>query len=77
VAASGSIPTHSWLMCILSYLRIAGHSMRAGKATALVAAGTAPDLIRAAGRRSCKEFQIYIRQHLFVLHANLHVSASS
>ncbi|KAG2339209.1 hypothetical protein BDR05DRAFT_977831 [Suillus weaverae] len=44
-------------------------------ATALAGAGMAPDLIRAAGRWSSDEFNKYIRQHPFLLHALMHGTA--
>jgi hypothetical protein len=76
---AGSIPTRAWF---LHYLRrffpstISGHSMRAGGATALAAAGVAPALIQAAGRWSSDSFQKYIRQHPFLLHLLIHASAA-
>jgi hypothetical protein len=74
---AGSIPTRAWF---LRHLRrffpptISGHSMRAGGATALAAAGVAPALIQAAGRWSSDCFQKYIRQHPFLLHLLIHAS---
>jgi hypothetical protein len=76
---AGSIPTRAWF---LRYLRrffpstISGHSMRAGGATALAAAGVTPALIQAAGRWSSDSFQKYIRQHPFLLHLLIHASAA-
>ncbi|KAG2051889.1 hypothetical protein BDR06DRAFT_888969, partial [Suillus hirtellus] len=49
-----------------------GHSMRAGSATALTASGMALELIQAAGRWTSDEFNKYICQHPFVLHALMH-----
>jgi hypothetical protein len=73
---AGTIPTRTWFMRRLRHFfpdgAISGHSMRAGGATALAAAGVAPDLIRAAGRWSSDEFQKYIRKHPFLLHVLIH-----
>jgi hypothetical protein len=77
LTANGTIPTRTWFM---RYLRrffpptIAGHSMRAGGATALAATGVAPALIQAAGRWSSDEFQKYIRKHPYLLHLLIHGS---
>jgi hypothetical protein len=50
--------------------------MQAGGATALALAGTAPQVIQAAGRWPSEEFQKYIRSHPFILQAILHDSSS-
>ena len=77
VTKAGLIPTRAWF---LRHLRrffpptISGHSMRAGGATALAAAGVVPVLIQAAGRWSSDNFQKYIRQHPFLLHLLIHAS---
>jgi len=74
---AGSIPTRAWF---IRHLRrffpptISGHSMRAGGATALAAAGVAPALIQAAGHWSSDNFQKYIRQHPLLLHLLIHAS---
>lgn len=73
--ADGTIPTRSWF---ISRLRrhfgsnVSGHSLRAGGATALAAAGVPPHIIQAMGRWSSDTFQIYIRKHPAVLAALLY-----
>ncbi len=72
--ADGSVPTRAWFIRRLRVLfpkEIAGHSMRAGGATSLAAAGISPTAIQAAGRWSSSAWQCYIRQHPVVLHAML------
>ncbi|KAG2109719.1 uncharacterized protein F5147DRAFT_692105 [Suillus discolor] len=59
VTSAGIVPTRSWFLRRLHHFggnEFSGHSMRAGGATALAAAGMALDLIRAAGRWSSDEF---------------------
>ncbi|EIW75346.1 hypothetical protein CONPUDRAFT_159472 [Coniophora puteana RWD-64-598 SS2] len=72
VQLHGSLPTCSWFMARLRRLfppSIAGHSMRAGRATALAEAGVPPDRIQAAGRWSSEAFKVYIRKHPALLAA--------
>jgi hypothetical protein len=73
LSIDGAIPTRRWFISRLRKFfpdnTISGHSLRAGGATALAAAGMAPDLIRASGRWSSDEFNKYIRTHPFLLHA--------
>jgi hypothetical protein len=79
ICENGSIPTRSWF---LSYLHrhfpttIAGHSLRAGGATALALAGFPNDRIQAAGRWSSSTFLSYIRKNPFLLQALLHAPSS-
>jgi hypothetical protein len=71
----GSIPTRSWF---IRHLRehfpsdVAGHSLRAGGATALAQAGIPPHIIQAIGRWASDTFQIYIRHHPVLLAAFLY-----
>jgi hypothetical protein len=70
--SNGHSPTRSWFISRLSAFcppDIAGHSMRAGGATALAQAGASGDLIRGAGRWSSDAFERYIRKNIIVLHA--------
>ena len=70
----GSIPTRSWFIRRLrSHFPsdVAGHSLRAGGATALAQAGIPPHIIQAIGRWASETFQIYIRQHPVLLAALL------
>lgn len=70
----GSIPTRGWF---IRHLRkhfpsdVAGHSLRAGGATALAQAGIPPHIIQAIGRWASDTFQIYIRHHPVLLAAFL------
>ena len=72
--ADGSVPTCSWFIRRL-WLHfpsdVAGHSLRAGGATALAQAGIPPHIIQAIGRWASDTFQIYIRQHPVLLAAFL------
>lgn len=72
--ANGSIPTRNWFMIKLRSIfprDIAGHSMRAGGATSLAAAGVAPATIQALGRWSSEAWLGYIRKHPALLSAML------
>ncbi|KAG1721012.1 uncharacterized protein EDB91DRAFT_1064599, partial [Suillus paluster] len=74
----GTVPTCAWFLRCLHWFcgaDFSGHSLRAGGAMALAAAGMAPDLICAAGQWSSDEFNKYIRQHPFLLHALMHSTA--
>ena len=70
IRESGETPTRGWFIRRLRRFfpsRISGHSMRAGGATALAEAGTAPALIQAMGRWSSDTWQSYIRKHPVLL----------
>jgi hypothetical protein len=72
LTSDGSIPTRSWFLLRLKRFfpsNIAGHSMRAGGATALAQAGASADIIKAAGRWSSNAFERYIRKNPFLMHA--------
>lgn len=72
--ADGSIPTRGWFIRRLRQhfpSDVAGHSLRAGGATALAQAGIPPHIIQAIGRWASDTFQIYIRQHPVLLAAFL------
>jgi hypothetical protein len=74
LCSTGHPPTRSWFMTRLRSLfpvDVAGHSLRAGGATALALAGATNDHIRAAGRWSSDAFQIYVRKNPILLHALL------
>jgi hypothetical protein len=74
---ASSIPTCAWFLHHLHQFfppTISGHSMRTGGATALAAAGVVPALIQAVGCWSSDCFQMYIRQHPFLLHLLIHAS---
>jgi hypothetical protein len=67
----GSVPTHRWfLTCLCCHFPcdVAGHSLRAGGATALAKAGIPLPMIQALGRWSSDAFQAYIRHHPVILH---------
>lgn len=68
----GSIPTRAWFIARLRALfpdYISGHSLRAGGATSLAAAGVHGDRIQAMGRWSSDAFRIYVRKNPALLHA--------
>ena len=70
--SNGTMPTRAWFLACLSDFcppKIAGQSMRAGGATALVEGGASGELIRGAGRWSSNAFKRYIRKNVIVLHA--------
>jgi hypothetical protein len=72
--SDGSVPTSSWFIRRLCHhfpSDVAGHSLRAGGATALAQAGIPPHIIQAIGRWASDTFQIYIRQHPVLLAAFL------
>jgi hypothetical protein len=74
VKLDGTIPKRSWFLNRLrTFLppQLAGHSLRAGGATALAIAGTRHELIKAAGRWSSDAFERYIRKNPFLLQAML------
>lgn len=76
----GSYPSRSWFSTRLRKHfgpNISGHSMRAGGATALAAAGVPDDRIRAMGRWSSDAYQVYIRQHSIILISQLRPSILS
>lgn len=74
--ANGSSPTRNWFLRRLKRHfdepDVAGHSLRAGGATALAEAGIPSHIIQAIGRWSSNTFQIYIRQHPVLLAALLY-----
>ena len=78
--ADGSVPTRGWFIHRLRRhfpADVAGHSLRAGGATALTQAGIPPHIIQAIGRWASDSFQIYIRHHLVLLTALLFSNRSS
>jgi len=67
--SDGTIPTRAWFINRMRQFfpsSIAGQSMRAGGATALAEAGTAPNLIQAAGRWTSETFNRYVRKNPFL-----------
>lgn len=74
VRRDGSPPTRSWFITRLhTFLpsSFSGHSMRAGGATSLAAAGVAPSQIQAIGRWHSDTWERYIRRHPTLLQALL------
>jgi hypothetical protein len=74
LCADGSIPTCGWFIrCLRQHFpsNVAGHSLRAGGATALAQAGIPPHIIPAIGHWASDTFQIYIHQHPVLLAAFL------
>lgn len=72
VRESGQPPTRSWYVERLRRhfgSEFAGHSLRAGGATALAVAGVSSERIKLAGRWSSDTFQIYIRKNPMLLQA--------
>lgn len=72
--ACGTVPTRAWFMRRLRNIfprDIAGHSLRAGGATSLAAAGVSPATIQALGRWSSDAWLVYIRKHPALLSAML------
>ena len=65
--ASGTVPTRSWFMARIRSIfpsnDVAGHSLRAGGATALALAGTPLHQIQSIGRWSSDTFLIYLRKN--------------
>lgn len=74
--ANGTEPTRNWFLRRLkkhfNEPDVAGHSLRAGGATALAEAGIPSNVIQAIGRWSSDTFQVYIRQHPVLLAALLY-----
>lgn len=74
IRADGSIPVRRWFMRRLRAFfpaDISGHSMRAGGATSLAAAGVPPSTIQVIGRWSSDAWLAYIRKHPVILGATL------
>ena len=72
--ADGTIPMWLWFIkCLCHFFpsAIAGQSMRAGGATALAEAGTAPHLIQTAGRWTSDTFNHYMHKNPFLFEALL------
>ena len=72
--SDGSVPSRSWFLSRLHSVfprSIGGHSMRAGGATSLAAAGVPPSQIQAIGRWRTDTFERYIRHHPTLLQAVL------
>ena len=65
--SSGAVPTRSWFInrirTIFPSNEVAGHSLRAGGATALALAGTPLHQIQSIGRWSSDTFLIYLRKN--------------
>ncbi len=72
---AGKIPTRSWFITKLRTIfpadNVAGHSLRAGGATALALAGTPLDRIQLIGRWSSEAFLIYLRQNPILLQSSV------
>lgn len=74
VRHDGSPPSRSWFTARLRRHfspDISGHSMRAGGATALAAAGVPDDRIRLLGRWSSEAYQAYICAHPSLLYSRV------
>lgn len=72
--SNGHAPTRSWFIRRLRHFfpsAISGHSMRAGGATSLAAAGVSPDQIRAVGRWKTSTWERYVRKNPTLLQALL------
>lgn len=72
IRSNGTIPTRAWFISRLRNFfpeSISGHSLRAGGATSLAAAGVTADRIQAMGRWSSDSFHIYVRKNPALLHA--------
>jgi hypothetical protein len=72
---AGSVPSRSFFLRRLRLFfttDVAGHSLRAGGATALAEHGVSPSLIQAAGRWASEAFLIYIRKNPTLLHGFLY-----
>lgn len=73
--SDGTVPTRSWFIRRLSSVfrldNVSGHSMRAGGATSLAAAGVPPDRIQAIGRWRSSAWQRYVRKNPALLQALL------
>ncbi|PIL25318.1 hypothetical protein GSI_13207 [Ganoderma sinense ZZ0214-1] len=71
---NGSVPTRRWFISRLRHFfpaDISGHSMRSGGATALAVAGVPSSSIQAIGRWSSNAWQLYIRKHPVIVHAQV------
>lgn len=71
VRSDGSRPRRNWFITRLRQFTppdVAGHSLRAGGATALAQHGVHLDLIQALGRWSSESFRTYIRLHPTLVH---------
>ncbi|KAF7785159.1 hypothetical protein Agabi119p4_1324 [Agaricus bisporus var. burnettii] len=74
IRSNGSRPRRKWFLDRLRVFtpsNVAGHSLRAGGATALAEHGVRLDIIQAIGRWSSDAFRIYIRLHPTLLHASV------
>lgn len=77
LTSMGVPPTRRWFLSrfhLYFDARYGGHSLRAGGATLLASKGVSFDLIQALGRWSSETFRIYIREHPYIIHHNLHPS---
>lgn len=71
----GTVPTRSFFISRLRLFfdrDVAGHSMRAGGATALAEHGVSPSIIQASGRWASEAFLVYIRKNPTLLQGFLH-----
>jgi len=71
---NGKPPSCSWFIRHLRIFfptSISGHSMRAGGATSLAAAGVSPDRIQAIGRWKSDAWERYVRKNVTLLQALL------
>nr|VWO99908.1 Chromatin modification-related protein EAF1 (ESA1-associated factor 1) (Vacuolar import and degradation protein 21) [Ganoderma boninense] len=69
-----SVPTRRWFISRLHKFfpaDISGHSMRSGGATTLAVAGVSSTSIQAIGRWSSDAWQVYIRKHPVLVHAQI------
>ncbi len=75
LTAAGKIPTRSWFIsrfhAILPSSDVAGHSLRAGGATALALAGTPLERIQIIGRWSSQAFLIYLRRNPILMQSSI------
>lgn len=71
VRADGSVPTRSWFLwrfrLVFPSSAVSAHSLRAGGATSLAAAGVPPAQIQAIGHWSSSAWQRYVRKHPVLL----------
>ena len=70
--SNGTIPLRSWFIKHLRHYfsaHIAGQSLWAGGATAMVEAGAEPQLIKGAGRWMSNTSEHYIRKNPVIFHA--------
>jgi hypothetical protein len=78
LTATGTVPTRSFFISRLRLFfgsDVAGHSMRAGGATALAENGVSPSIIQAAGRWASDAFLVYIRKNPTLLQGFLHTAS--